>query len=185
MSGKEGMAPNEVDFKTKEELKMKKSRLVLMAFVLACILGFYGLAFAGGGEPCPGCCNNPPLPRSGQFLFGTFTVARDKSACGLSTNPTLNGYDVQISLRHKLIQVHLFSFHAPLGTGDLCGYDAATLEATFAKYPCALEVGEAFGFDPAKYFPVISDLYIAQQDFCGTPDEMISGFVTIRLVPIK
>ena len=169
---------------------MRRIRLVSMAFVLACILGFYGLAFAGGGEPCPGCCDNPPAPTCGPYLYGTFTVARDKSACGISGNPALMGYDVQITLRYKAIRVHLFSFHAPLGTGDLCGYDAATLEATFAKYPCPLEVGQAFGFDPAKYFPVISDLYIVQRDFCGTPstpnpDEMISGVITIRLVPIK
>ena len=164
---------------------MKRSSMITLVLALVFILGSYGVAFSGGGEPCPGCCNNPPAPTSGQYLYGTFTVARDKSACGLGDISALKGYDVQIVLRHRLNEVHLFSFHTPLGTGDLCGYDASQLKTAYVKLPCALEVGEAFGFDPLKYFPVISDLYITNKDFCDTPDEMISGLITIRLVRIK
>ena len=162
---------------------MKRFRMFPLMLVLVCVLGLYGVALSGGGEPCPGCCDNPPAPTKGQFLYGTFTAARDKSACG--NIPSYAGYDVQMVLRHRLNQVHLFSFHTPLGTGDLCGYDASEFETAFVKFPCALEVGQPFGFDPAKYFPVIHEIFISKKDFCVTPDEMIHGLITIRLVPIN
>lgn len=168
---------------------MKRSSMITLVLALVFILGFYGVAFSGGGEPCPGCCDNPPAPTSGQYLYGTFTVARDKSEA--STFPDYAGYDVQIVLQYKLNQ-HLFSFFAPLGDGHLCAVKVSNpdlnrpgLKEMFGGAPCALEVGKAFGFDPTKYFPVISDVYIAKKDFCDTPQEMILGLITIRLVPIK
>ncbi len=159
---------------------MKRCKFVTPILVILSIFGLYGVAFGGSGEPCPGCCENLPSPTLGPHLYGTFTVARDKSEA--SIYPEYAGYDVQIVLQHKLNQ-HLFSFFW-LGIGDLCAFEASTLKTQFAKIPCTLEVGQPFGFDPAEFVPVISSLYISKRDFCGTEDEMISGMVTIRLVPL-
>jgi hypothetical protein len=113
-------------------------------------------------------------------------VAHDKSVCGLSENPAIAGFDVQMVLRHKLNQVHLFSFFTLEGEKSLCDYDAAELKEMFAKVPCGYEtvgVGYPFGFDLVDYTPVIFDLSISKRD-CDPArnEEMIFGLVTIRLV---
>lgn len=163
---------------------MKRSKLFASLLAVVFILVFYGVAFSGGGaEPCPGCCPTTlPAATSGPFLYGTFTVAQDKITSGWGVG--YDHYNVHIVLHHGLDQ-HLFSFPVPLGAEGLCAYEASDIKAEFARIPCSWKFGEPFGFDPAKYVPVISALYIAKKDFCDTPpDEMILGFVTIRLVPL-
>ncbi len=196
---------------------MKKNKLITPILILVCILGLYGVAFSGGGEGGAYVCDPTLLPNSGPFLYGTFTVARfNKNLCHYNPGLPFCGYDVQIMLEYRLTKAHLFSFQAVLGTGDLCGYDSPTLEQIFVNLPCSLGVGDAFGFDPAKYQPVISDISIIKKDSCKadvcnpqnpnyatdcwnyngivggqqqtiyySPDEMISGLITIRLVPVK
>ena len=190
---------------------MKRSNLITPILILVCILGLYGAAFGGGGEGGGSGvgCDSTLLPKSGPFLYGSFTVARfNKPLCPGTSTSLFCGYDVQIMLEYRLTQAHLFSFQTPLGTGDLCEFDSSQLETIYVNAPCQLMVGEAFEFDPAKYQPVISDINIIKQDFCkadvcnsanpnyladckfdasGTPyspDEMISGLITIRLVPL-
>lgn len=155
---------------------MKRSKMFPLVLVLMFILGFYGVAFSMGYEDP--ACQYPPDPSRGPYLYGTFTVARDQSSC--SQYEECAHYNVHIVLRHKLNEVRLFSFPTALGTGNLCGYEASVLKTEFARFPCNLGVGEAFGLGG---FPVISDLYIVKRDFCGTPDEMIHGLITIRVVP--
>jgi hypothetical protein len=90
-------------------------------------------------------------------------------------------------LRHRLNQVHLFSFFTLEGDKSLCDYEASELKELFYKAPCGYEtvgVGYPFGFDLADYTPVIFDLYISKRD-CDPArnEEMIFGLITIRLVP--
>jgi hypothetical protein len=169
---------------------MKISRIVPLVATVVCIFGFYGVAFCGGGEG--GACDSPPDPTRGPFLYGTFTAARDNSEC-VGILPDLCGHNnVHIVLRHKLNQVHLFSFSTPTGAKSLCDYEASNpdpsdpgLKEIFASKPCGENFGEPFGFSPANYFPVIHEIFISKKDFCGTTDEMILGLITIRLVPIN
>lgn len=162
---------------------MKRTKLITPILVLVCILGFYGVAFSGAaGEPCPACCpGDLPPATSGPFLYGTFTVAVDKVTLGWGD--PFEHYNVHVVLHHMFSQ-HLFSFPVPL-TESLCDFEASYIKEAFARIPCLWMFGEPFGFDPAKFVPVISDLYISKKDFCGTGDDMILGVVTIRLVRVK
>ena len=69
-----------------------------------------------------------------------------------------------------------------MGAGELCSYTADDLLQTFARVPCAIEVGAEFGL---LGVPVITNLEIVQQDSCGTTDEMIRGEIVIRVVPME
>ena len=170
---------------------MKRFRMFHLALALVCIFGFYGVAFGGGGEGT--ACENPPDPTRGPFLYGTFTVAHDSSTCSIDYEDLCAHNNVHIVLRHKLNQVHLFSFPTPTGAPkSLCDYVASNpdpdnhgLKEIFASKPCGENFGEPFGFPPANYFPVIHEIFISKKDFCGSLDEMIFGLITIRLVPIK
>jgi hypothetical protein len=166
----------------KEEIKVKRINSFPLVLTFVFILGLYGVAAGGGGEPGQGCPATMPPATSGPFLYGTFTVAQDKSEASLYSE--LAGYDLHIGLQYKLIK-HLFSsFILGLDQRGLCGVEDSELETLYAKLPCVLGIGEAFGFDPAQYIPVIKDLHIIKQDFCGTTDAMIEGIVIIRLVPL-
>jgi hypothetical protein len=156
---------------------MKRSKMFPLVLSLMFILGFHGVAFSMGYEDP--ACQSPPAPTSGPYLYGTFTVALDEVTLGIEG---YEHYNVHVVLWHRNNQ-HLFSFPAPveqLGVYNLCDYVASFVKTEFAKIPCNLGVGEAFGLTG---FPVITNLYIVKRDFCGTEDEMISGLITIRVVP--
>jgi len=161
---------------------MKRDNIIVWLFVLLLVLAFSGIAVAGEGNPA---CGVLPSPTSGQFLVGTFTAARDKSYC-TGLNLTLCGhYNFHVFLAHGRKQ-HLFSTPVTLEDLTLCTYVASNpngdngLKELGAKIPCLLGVGEAFGLTGV---PVIYDLKIVETDFCGTDDEMMLGFITIRVVP--
>lgn len=165
---------------------------VLSVFALVIIAGFYGVAFSAGGgfEHLPGCePENLPLPTSGPYLYGYFTVARDKHRC---SNPELGlcdincrHYNVQVVLFRELSSIRLFSFEDPPDTIeddlDLCSR-ATGLKKIYKSYPCDLQVQKSFGIDGV---PVITKISIIKKDFCGTKNEMIYGIVQIRVVPRK
>jgi len=166
---------------------MQKSGMIASFLTIVVIFGFYGVAIGGGWEPCPGCCPDTlPAPDHGPYLYGTFTAARDKSESSLYPEHAV--YDVHVILRRKLNQVHLFSFPAPAPLSVppaptdyvLCGYETSDIKVLLAKIPCSWRFSEPFGLPGV---PVISELYITKRDFCGTPDEMIHGLITIRVVP--
>jgi hypothetical protein len=172
-------------------MKMNRNKMIPLVFVVMFILGLYATAFCGGGGE-GSACDNPPAPTRGQFLYGTFTAARDNSTC-VGIDPVLCGHNnVHVVLRHKLNEVHLFSFSTATGGKSLCDYEASNpdpnnpgLKEIFASKPCGENYGEPFGFPLANYFPVIHEIQILNKDFCGSSDEMIFGLITIRLVPIK
>jgi hypothetical protein len=159
---------------------MKKGCITTLVLSFVYIFIFYGVAIGGGFEPCEGCCPDIlPDPDHGPYLYGTFTAARDKSEA--STYPEYAVYDVHVVLRHKINQVHLFSFPVPAPADYiLCSYETSYIKGTLAKAPCTWGFSEPFGLPGV---PVISHLYITKRDFCGTPDEMIQGLITIRVVP--
>jgi len=158
-------------------MKRSKTFSLLLSFLL--ILGLCGIALSMGFED-PTC--EPQDPTSGPYIHGTFTVALDGLTLGMDYDIAYEHYNVHLVLHHGRTK-HLFSFFAPVeqvGGYNLCTYDAAYLKTEFARMPCSLGVGEAFGLTG---FPAISNLHIVKRDFCGTPDEMIFGLVTIRVVP--
>jgi hypothetical protein len=157
---------------------MKRKMMVSLVLASVVILCFYGLAFSRGGGFEDPTCQKLPKPSSGPFLYGTFTVARDKSSCSIDMPNACGHYDVHVVLQKKN-KIHLFSF-SDMGTDDLCSLGAAGLMNTFKKAPCYFNVEEAFGIAGV---PVVVDLNITRKDFCGTPDEMIQGQVTVRVVP--
>ena len=161
--------------------------VLLMIFVL------YGSAWARGGSPEPGPCEEPPEVITGPFIWGTFTVARDKKTLSSEANAH---YNVQIRLR-RLCQEHLFSFFSELLIGDSTFYiddcyetnlcdvlEAELLDwyTGFGAQPCLMGVGEAFGLSGT---PVIQRIIITNRDFCGCEDAMIAGRVVIRVVPTE
>ena len=157
-------------------------RMTTISWILALLVtfGFNGVAFSGGGPEDPACPTPLPDPNAGKFLRGEFTVARDKSECGQIEG--FQVYNVYFGLKWGN-QRHLFSFPTPLGAGDLCSYTPDDLLAIFARVPCSMEVGAAFGL---LGVPVITNLEIVQQDSCGiTMDEMIRGEIVIRVVPLE
>ena len=169
--------------------KMNGKKMIPLVSAVLVVLGLYGTAFCGGGGLPGGCPSVLPQPTRGPFLYGTFTVAHDKSPCGLVPPSTgLVGYDVQLVLRH-FEEVHLLSFFTSVGDRSLCSYTASELKDLFARTPCGYEAvgfGYPFGFDLADYTPVIFDLSILRRDCDPTRnEEMILGLVTIRLVPVK
>jgi hypothetical protein len=157
---------------------MKRKIIISLLLVLVVIFCSHEVAFSKGGGFEDPACLNLPQPSSGTFLYGTYTVARDKSSCSIDLPTACGHYDVHVVLQKKN-KIHLFSFY-DMGTGDLCGLGAAGLKKTFEPYPCIINVEEAFGIAGV---PVIVDLNITRKDFCGTPDEMIQGQITIRVVP--
>jgi hypothetical protein len=162
---------------------MKKGCIITLVLSFLYVLIFCDIAISGGFEPCPGCCPDTlPSPDHGPYLYGTFTAARDKSQCSVDFPAECAHYNAHVVLRHRLNQVHLFSFPVSLQSPGnlLCGYEASDIKELLAKVPCTWGFNEPFGL---LGVPVISDLYITKRDFCGTPDEMIHGLITIRVVP--
>jgi hypothetical protein len=172
---------------------MKRSKMVPLVLALVSILGFYGIAFGEGGEPGPSCPQSLPPPNSGPFIFGSFTVALDKSQCGIDF-PECANYVMHAQLT-KRGTVHLFSYNTPgLSGRNLCSYTVSELKELYKRVPCLLDVGQAFGL---QGMPVIAELVILKKDFCtigadnpalvGFPEvpvnAMISGAVVIRVVP--
>jgi len=156
---------------------MKKRRMIALVLGLISIFGFCGIALGGGD---PGACAALPLPNSGPYLTGTFTVALNQSSYCT--------YDVHIELAHKF-KVHLFSwsYDVCLGGGpSLCELTAEMIKdpsGFLASLPCLLDVGGPFGLSGT---PVIKDVVILKRDFCqdsSDPLQMILGAITIRVVP--
>ena len=148
---------------------MKRNMMISLVLSFVMIVGLCTTAFGGGGFEGQGCeVANLPLPTSGPYLYGIFTVARDQSVCSLYTHTDeCRHYNVQAVL-FRGTKIHLFSFvpGTSMGSGDLCNPDLEGktfdqwLKDEFGSYPCTLEVGEAFGFDSVKYTPVIKKISI-------------------------
>jgi hypothetical protein len=160
---------------------MKRTRIISWIVALSVIFGFYGIAISGGGPEDPNCPEPLPAPNAGKFLRGEFSVAGDKGDCSVIYPEECPHYNVHFLLKWRN-QTHLFSFMTPLGTGDLCPYTSEELKETFRRVPCGMGVGLAFGLSGV---PVITNLEIVHQDFCGSPDEMIRGEIVIRVVPLE
>jgi len=158
---------------------MKRMTMISWILALSVIFGFYGVAFSGGGPEDPACPTPLPDPDAGKFLRGEFTVAPDKGPC--SPYDECLHYNVHYLLKWGN-QRHLFSFPTSMGTGDLCSYSSEELKDIFARVPCGMEVGVAFGLSGV---PVITNLEIVKQYSCGTNDEMIRGEIVIRVVPLE
>jgi hypothetical protein len=169
-----------------------KAKIILLVLALAFVLGFYGIAKSGDGPTDP-ACSTLPNPTAGPFLLGAFSVAYDKSEYSL-TEPALVGhYNVHIALK-RFNQTHLFSFPASVPNQNLCTFTASDFKAEFAKHPCKLGFGQAFGLSGT---PVIVDLVILKRDFCDSPPvgfpysgfdnvpvgAMVLGDIIIRVVP--
>lgn len=185
-------------------MKMKRSSMIALVLALVFVLGFYGVAFSGGGEPTKSCPQDMPDPTSGPFLFGAFTVALDKSYCGVINADVCSHYTIQLTLARfgKSSQLHLFSFStpSPVTNTSICSLSNSDIKDAYKRMPCLLNVGQAFGLEGT---PVIADLHITKKDFCtigpGNPsltdlsnmtgfdkvpiNAMISGEVVVRVVP--
>lgn len=161
---------------------MNRSKMIPLVFVVMFILGLYGTTFGGGGG-LPGPCTNPPPPDHGPFLIGYYIVAYDQGDCSVGFPDTCAHYNAHLVLK-KGNQVHLFS-HPTAGAMDvqnICQYkqNLSALKALIQTWPCDLNIPGAFGLTGT---PVITFLSITHTDNCGTPLEMISGEIVIRVVP--
>ena len=155
--------------------KMKISFILAMALVV--IFGFSGVALSGGGGPEDPACGTLPEPTRGPFIWGNFTVSLDSGSCSQEF-PDCAHYNVHVELR-RFGKVHLYSFPATLGTGDLCGYTDSEWKTLFAAVPCTLEVAQDFGLEGV---PVIKVLRTTLKEECA--DNMVKGIIVIRVVPL-
>jgi hypothetical protein len=181
-------------------------RKYLIAFLsLTLVLAFYGFVLAAGGTSpeggAPGCDDLTGFPwTSGDFLKGTYTVAYDKDTA--ATTFGYNGYQVHIKLSKDEKQTEMYSFPMPVEgypeANALCNTSVAEMKTLLAGVACKFKAGEDFGYGDVIdkktkqpigiYVPVLYDLTIGNTYFCGLYDgfgskEMISGTLTIRLVP--
>lgn len=154
---------------------MKKKMVISFFTALLTVLGLYGIAICGGGGPEDPACMNLPEPKSGEFIHGTFTVSMDNSDCSQENNECKH-FNVVVELKWNH-HVHLYSFPATLGSGNLCAFSAKELKNKFSSRACTLKVGENFHLDGT---PVISYLMITHQQ-CD--DNLIKGELIIRVVP--
>lgn len=160
---------------------MKKSKIIPFVLSFMFVFGFYRTAL-GGFEP--GGCNNLPDPNSGPFLYGEFTLAVDK-VCPPGSECA--HYNLHLKLwREKggnKVEEHLFSSSAPPMEGSICDLRSQYIIDYYGFYPCVMEVEVPFGRN-YQGVPVIYELQITNKDFCkDPPNAMISGPVTIRVVP--
>jgi hypothetical protein len=136
----------------------------------------------GGSKAEDPACDCIPDSGPGPVIPGTFTVAYDKDQCSADYPDQCAHYNVHVVL-NKFGETHLFSFATSLGDEDLCtvAEDTEVLKELFKRTPCTLDVGGVFGLEG---IPIIKRLTVTQMDFCGTPDEMITGSIQIRVVPV-
>ena len=187
---------------------MKRSSLVILAFIFAFII--YGVAL-GGFAPQPPIPKPPENP-TGAYVKGYFTVAYDKTNLPQCTHHNVHAVlewdrtgakegmvkgiekgkvgSIDLKKLTKRVipvnEVHLFSATIPeTKSHNLCKYTEDYLRAVYWDLPNKLRVPAAFGFPPqAMYY--ITKLKIINKDFCGDlnkqePDAMIRGEVEILL----
>jgi len=170
---------------------MKLFKLVPLAWVVALILGFYGIALGEGGFEDP-TCDKLPDPKHGPFIKGEFTVALDKSDCSIYNVSECAHYNLHAKLKHGN-QTHLISFLTSMGGYNICTATASQLKELYKRVPCSKNIGGIFGYPG---IPVIADMSITETDFCsggatlpGFPDvpldAMIAGEIVIRVVPVN
>jgi hypothetical protein len=181
---------------------MKKNFMLLILMFIS-IFFFYGIAMADGGGPeNPGsdcdCFEQQDVqPTSGPFLWGTFTVARDRETFGVPPSGDFGSpdpydhFNVHVTLR-RFGEVHLFHTfrRVPDGISDglynLCDLTDAELKEAYERLACDLEVEQAFGLTGT---PVLVSLKV-KQDECfvptsggDSPEQMIKGTILLRIVP--
>lgn len=154
---------------------MKKKIMISCLLAWVAVFGFSGVAISGGGGPEDPACDNLPEPTRGKYISGTFIASMDKSSCSQEFQMCKH-FNIQVELK-LANQVHLYSFPATLGTGNLCDFTADNLKTKFARTPCALGVGNDFMLQGT---PVIKLLKITHQQ-CD--DQIIKGDIDIRVVP--
>lgn len=181
---------------------MGRVRMYSLVLAMGFVLCSFGIAFGEGGgfEHPPGAptyCFTDPFPpvraKSGPFIIGEFTVALDRFTDSLNY-PEAAHYNFQVTLMHGR-EVHLFSYWIPVGGRNICEYTDQELKTLYARVPCALNVGQTFGFGG---LPLVTELVVYKRDFCSSPnippayaargwnvpeEAMIAGVITIRVVP--
>jgi len=181
---------------------MKRKTLLSLFLSVVLVLAFYGLGWAPGGSPEPGPAGvcpfeqgeDLPPPKSGRFIFGTFTVSQDTNEDQCTEDMA---YVIHLALRQGS-QVHLFNFRESQGCEPgleepcvgsvncdyvLTDFTASDLKDLMEWTPCNNGIGLAFGFSPCEYVPVIKRVRILKRENEGLQSEMIKGSIVIRLVP--
>jgi hypothetical protein len=139
------------------------------AFFFVSILS--GVSLGDGRPPQHPQCSSLPAPTSGPLIQGEFTASLDQSS---------NSYIIHAKLK-KDNQVHLFSVSRPHKDPiGICDYSNGDIIKLYEEEPCAQDVGNAFGLPG---IPVIKALSVTKKDFCGTQKAMVSGTITIQVVP--
>ncbi len=170
---------------------MIKKKIIPLSLLTMFVFGVYGIALGGGAEP--GGCSDLPAPNAGPFLYGEFTIALDQSAADIggsclsnSSLPPLGCAHYNLTVRlwkrlkgGNLAQEELFSYAIPKGATNICEYNSGQLQVLYGFLPCLMGVGAPYGYEG---IPVIAELKI-NNDSCNGGAEIVSGSVTIRVVP--
>jgi hypothetical protein len=160
-----------------------KSAMIRFAIAFCMVLGFSGMALAGGAEGGAGDCDcivGNEVAQTGPYLKGEFTVAPSHDQCSLDYQncPHL---DAHLFLRWGN-RSHIYAISTP--TGDpLCGISEVSIKNLYKILPCKLEVEGDFGLVGT---PVIKELIITDRSGCGTSDpddDAIRGEIIIGVVP--
>jgi hypothetical protein len=178
-----------------------KKNLIFLTLMLATLFCFYGIVLADGGGPedpgsdCTCFDTQDPQPTSGPFIWGTFTVARDRETFGVPPNfdnPTpYDHFNVHVTLR-RFGQVHLFHTFRRVPDGiaagdyNICDLTNDELEEAYERLACDLEVEQYFNLTGT---PVLVNLKVTQRECFvptnggDTPEQMIKGAILLRVVP--
>jgi hypothetical protein len=156
-----------------------------MLCIIALVLMVPAIALSGAGPGGTGCdpAGLAALPKTGQTLQGSFTVARTATAVGAPQGEPAAEYQVHYVLTKGSV-THEFTFSWIVDGGPyaapLCGYTAADLLENLIAIPCYQSVGETFG--SFATVPVLESVYVASEEGCDDPwNERISGYLTVRL----
>ena len=160
----------------------KKMFYLLIPLMLSFIV--YGTAFGKGmaSEPGPGCPAVLPEPTSGPILAGTFTASHDLDVCAGYAECVY--YQIHFTLAYRG-KMYNFSGNVKDDSGAYILTDATSqdIKDLAAWVPCSWGqngLQEVFGLTG---YPVIYNVYILKRDFPNTAQEMISGTITVRVVP--
>jgi hypothetical protein len=156
---------------------------LFITLLLSFLVGGTALAAKSGGgspEPTGVCTDFPPAPTSGPYVVGTFTA-------GLDLVGNAMNYVVHSALAYQW-KAFVFSGSIPADYADLNSLceladDNPALLAAFKDLGCGWGVagiGTPFGLTG---YPVITKIKVIKKDHCGTSDAMITGTVTVRIVP--
>jgi hypothetical protein len=179
-----------------------KSKGMIFVLALAAMFCFYGTVLADGGGPeDPGsdcaCFDTMDIkPTSGPFIWGEFTVARDRDAFGVECNfedgfENCDHFNVHVTLR-RFGEVHLFHTFRRVatdianGTYNICDLSDADLKGAYERLACDLNVEEYFelaGTPVIYYLNVTEKECLVTTSGGDTAEQMIKGTIILRVVP--